>query len=161
MNNESTCCFIGHKHLTITPILRETIKNEVIDLITKKGVIRFLFGSKSYFNTLCYSIVSELQKSFPHIRRIYVRADYVEIEGHYESYLLSRYEETYYPKSAIGSTRLAYVKRNQDMIDNSLYCVFYYDSSYTLGKGTKVAFEYAKKKKRNIINIFDFSVLDV
>ena len=54
-----------------------------------------------------------------------------------------------------------YVERNQEMIDNSDFCVFYYDENYkTLRRkyskrsvgdyqpksGTKVAFDYANQK---------------
>ena len=45
-----------------------------------------------------------------------------------------------------------------EMIDKSNYCVFYYNANYTPLKkrnsGTKIAYDYAVKKKKIIINLF-------
>ena len=46
------------------------------------------------------------------------------------------------------------------MIDNSHYCIVYYDESNTptaRKSGTKIALDYATKKCKNIINIFTIS----
>ena len=59
------------------------------------------------------------------------------------------------PKKMINAGRAAYVERNCEMIDNSDFCVFYYDGKYTAAKrksGTKIAYDYAVKKKKQIIN---------
>ena len=56
------------------------------------------------------------------------------------------------------------------MIDNSTYCVFYYNENYTpplkrtpkrntvstskRNSGTKIAYDYAMKKKKQIINLY-------
>lgn len=54
--------------------------------------------------------------------------------------------------------RASFVKRNQKMIDNSDCCLFYYDKNYQVGtnkkSGTKIAFDYATKKNKKIINVF-------
>ena len=59
--------------------------------------------------------------------------------------------------------KASYVERNQAMIDNSDYCVFYYDSSYQPKpkkndyqpkSGTAIIYAYAQQKKKNIVNLF-------
>ena len=70
--------------------------------------------------------------------------------------------------------KASYVKRNQDMINASDYCVFYYNEHYQPPKrkyskrsvgeyqpksGTALAFDYANQRKRDgkditVINIF-------
>ena len=134
----------------------KTIKNEVIDLITKKGVTRFLFGSKSEFDNLCHEAVSELKEKYPHVKRIYVRAEYPFINESYTAYLLKSYDETYYPEKLHGAGKAAYVERNYEMIDKSKFCIVYYDepnAPTTRKSGTKIALDYAIKKGKQIINI--------
>ncbi len=103
---------------------------------------------------LCYDIVTETKKKHPHIKRIFVRAEYPYIDESYKEYLLERYEDTYFPKSVLGAGKASYVKRNCEMIDNSRFCIVYYKEDYTpksRKSGTKIAFTYAEKKKKNII----------
>lgn len=128
----------------------------------------FLFGSKSQFDNLCHTIVTELKEKYPHIKRVYVRAEIPYIDDSYRKYLLESYEDTYYPEKMIDVGKAAYVERNYEMIDNSRYCICYYDENYTPPRrknsrwdlfdyqhksGTKIAYEYAAKKGLNIINV--------
>ena len=93
----NTCCFFGHRDINITENLKFKL-NEIIEkLITQNSVGTFLFGSKSKFDTLCLEVVSELKEKYPYIKRVYVRAEYQDINEKYEKYLLRNYEETYYP----------------------------------------------------------------
>ena len=150
------CCFLGHRELEETEDMRMELYRLIEALITKEKVDTFLFGSKSAFNTLCYALATELKEKYPYIKRVFVRAEYPVIGEDYEKYLLQRYEETYYPDSVVGAGRLAYVKRNMEMIDRSQYCVFYYNEEYTpqgRNSGTKIAFEYAKKRAKVICHI--------
>ncbi|MBR2472235.1 MAG: hypothetical protein IKB55_06085 [Clostridia bacterium] len=68
------------------------------------------------------------------------------------------YEETYFPDHILKAGRASYVKRNYEMIDKSYFCIVYFDESYVphsnKKSGTKIAYEYAVKKKKEIINVF-------
>lgn len=150
---ENTCCFIGNRTINET----EELKNELTELterlITEKGVDTFLFGSKSRFDSLCLELVTALKEKYPHIRRIYVRAEFPEISEDYEAYLLTFYEDTYYPEKLTGAGKAAYVRRNREMVDGSKYCVFYYDESCVPAarkSGTKLALDYAAKQGKEI-----------
>lgn len=163
-----SCCFFGHRAIDESEELKIEISRIVSDLIENKGVNTFFFGSKSRFNSLCYEIVSDLKNLFPHIKRIYVRAEYPNINEEYRKYLLKRYEDTYYPEEIKNSGRASYVKRNQHMINRCSVCTIYYKENYsplrrknakkTLGEnqpksGTKIAYDYAVKKDKIIVNV--------
>lgn len=153
---ENTCCFFGHRTINETEELRGKLVNEIEKLITKQNVDTFLFGSKSNFNRLCLELVTKLKEKYPHIKRIYVRAEYPVIGEEYTNYLLKSYDNTYYPEQIIGSGRAAYVERNFEMINNSYYCIVYYDETNIPQKrksGTKIALDYATKNARKIILI--------
>ena len=72
---ENTCCFIGHREINVTDELKEKLYVLIEHLITEESVETFLFGSKSQFDDLCYDIVTEIKRTYPHIKRIFVRAD--------------------------------------------------------------------------------------
>ena len=124
------CCFIGHRKIHKTDRLRDILRATIIDLIINEDVCDFLFGSRSEFDDLRLEIVSDLKKEYLQIRRIYVRAEYPCIDDDYYAYLLERYDGTYYPKNIENSGKLAYVKRNAEMIEKSDCCIFYYDKNY-------------------------------
>ena len=153
---KNTCCFIGHRTINETEELKTKLKETIEKLIVENSVDRFLFGSKSRFNSLCLELVTELKEKYPHIKRIYVRSMYPYIDEDYKNYLLEGYEETYYPEKITNSGKASYVERNYEMIDKSNFCIVYYDEQNaptTRKSGTKVALDYAIRKKKVIINV--------
>lgn len=123
-------------------------------LITQEKTETFLFGSKSEFDRLCLRLVTQLKEKYPHIKRVYVRAEFPYIDDNYTSYLLQYYDQTYYPASLLGAGRASYVKRNYEMIDRSRFCLVYYNETYApTGRksGTRIALAYARKKKKEIL----------
>jgi len=153
---KNTCCFFGHRRIGETEELKSRLIEIIERLIVEKGVDTFLFGSKSRFNSICIELVTEIKKKYPHIKRIYVRAEYPYISEQYKKFLLESYEDTYYPEKILNSGRASYVERNYEMIDKSGYCVVYYDAlnvATARTSGTKTALEYAKRKRKKIISV--------
>ena len=85
---------------------------------------------------------------------------------------LMGYEEVCTSVEMYSSGKASYIERNYKMIDDSDICVFYYDSSYSPKRkcisrksvsglwtseksGTSLAYKYAIKKKKQIINVFE------
>ena len=150
---DKTCCFFGHRKINETKELKSKLVEIIEKLIVEKQVDTFLFGSKSQFNSLCQEIVNEIKEKYPHIKRVYVRAEYPYISEHYKNYLLENYEDTYYPEKIMNSGRVSYIERNYEMIDNSHYCIVYYNESNsptTRKSGTKIALDYAIKQGKQI-----------
>ena len=171
MEEKKTCCFFGHRKISEADKLQERLYKIIESLIIYKDVDTFLFGSKSDFDKLCLAVVTELKNKYPHIQRIYVRAEFQYINDDYKAHLLQSYDDTYYPEQISGSGRAAYVERNQIMIDRSDICIVYYNknyqpptrnnsrhdiSPYQPKSGTKIAYEYAQKKKKAVIQTADF-----
>lgn len=151
---ENTCCFFGHREINETEELKIRLRGIIERLIADEKVNTFLFGSKSRFDSLCLELVTEIKEKYPHVKRVYVWAEFPVIGDDYKAYLLKRYEDTYYPEKIIGAGRAAYVERNYEMINRSKFCVVYYDAQNaptTRKSGTKIALDYAVKKKRKII----------
>ncbi len=164
--------FIGHRKLQFDGGFRLRLKELILKLIDDRNADTFLFGSRSDFNDLCLEVVTEIQKERPDIKRIYVRAEYPYINKHYEDRLLGSYDATYIPENVVKAGKAAYVERNHFMIDKAALCIFYYDEHYkpplkpaARGRiareqpksGTKVAYEYAIRKQKELINLFSRS----
>ena len=88
---DKTCCFFGHREINETERLRNTMYKNIENLITQKDVDTFLFGSKSKFDDFAYRVVTALQGKYPHIKRIYVRAEFAYISESYRNLLLEHY----------------------------------------------------------------------
>ncbi len=154
--HKNTCCFFGHRKIEITNTLVKNLYNTLEALILENQVNTFLFGSKSQFDTLCYQVVSNLKEKYCYIKRVYVRAEFPYINDDYASYLLKYYEESYFPNNILKAGRASYVERNYEMINKSNFCVIYFNDNYTLAKsGTKLAYNYAYKNNKTIINMFN------
>lgn len=181
---EKTCCFIGHRDAPETEELQEKIREAVERLITEENVIYFLFGSRSSFDSLCHDIVSELQKKYPKIQRIAytcrhecatLKEDKANKERIWSSILkypvhIRDYDAEYEHKTKYCSGRASYVERNQSMINDSDFCIFYFNenhlpprrkltrshlSDYQPKSGTFLAYKFAVQKKKEIINLYD------
>ena len=156
MSKDNVCCVFGHRTVKKTERLYLRLRGVAEGLILNEGVDTFLFGSKSEFNDICHAVVTEMKQKYPHVKRVYVRAEYPDINDSYEEYLLEDYEQTYYPEKIRGAGRSVYVERNCEMIDNSRWCIVYFnedDLPPNRKSGTQRAFSYAVKKGRNIINV--------
>ena len=153
---KNICCFFGHRKINETEELKSKLIKTIKKLIIEENVDTFLFGSKSQFNSFCREAVTEIKEKYPHIKRVYVRAEYPYISEEYKNHLLQSYDYTYYPEKLLNSGRASYIKRNYELIDNSHYCVVYFDASYSptaRRSGTKIALDYAIKKHKVIINL--------
>lgn len=168
MKTERTCCFIGHRKINDTPELRERLQSILLDLV-ETGTVNFIFGDHSAFDSLCYELVTELKEKYPVIKRINFRKDYEDTDDYTMQFLIVGYEESICPKGVGSAGRASYVERNQAMIRESDICIFYYDENYQPSRrktsrrdlfdyqpksGTALAFQYAKRKNKTIINCF-------
>ncbi len=166
---DKTCCFFGHRKIEDNVELRTKLYEIIEKLIVDENIDTFLFGSKSDFNSLCHELVTKIKEKHPHIKRVYVRAEYPFVDDNYIKYLLEDYEDTYFPEHMISAGKASYVERNQFMIDKSSVCVVYYNPDYAPPRrknsrrdltiyqpksGTKIAYDYAVKKDKTIINLF-------
>ncbi len=150
----NTCCFIGHRTINETQELKTTLYETIERLIINEKIDTFLFGSKSQFNDLCLALVTKIKEKHPHIKRVYVRAEYPSINEEYKNYLLKYYEDTYYPSKIVGSGKAVYVERNYQMIDHSHFCLIYYDienAPTNRKSGTKIAFDYAVRQGKDVL----------
>ena len=169
------CSFFGHRKIEKIEQLVAKLDELLEMLIVEKGVTTFLFGSRSEFDSLCHQRVTLLQRKYPEIKRIMhtCRSEYAcPKEEKEERERIARavtkreiiyqdYDGEVQSERVYNAGRASYVERNQEMIDASDYCIFYYNPNYLpprrkYGKrylgdyqpksGTALAFDYAKRR---------------
>ncbi len=180
MSMGNACCFIGHRKVDLTEAELQYLRNLIENLICN-GIVTYLFGSRSQFNDICHKIVTELKQTYPNIKRVQyscksesclLEKDKEEWKRLYsyidkDEQLLCMDEEVEFD-TKFTSGKASYVERNQAMINDSNYCIFYYKEDYLpnprrnpqklLGlyqpkSGTRIAYVYAKSRKKKIINV--------
>lgn len=178
--NILTITFIGHRKLGANEDeekLKIRLKNLIEYFIVSENAVVFRFGSKSEFNVLSHKVVSALQEKYPKIVRINHTCGEFVVKGRdkkefYENALknlnqttyIEDYEEIIYSDRVKKANIASYVERNNEMINLSDICIFYYDKNYELAprkgelvrkSGTEIAYNFAKQRKKRIINLFE------
>ena len=165
---KKTCCVFGHRKIAGEEELKVKLTEIIENLIINENVDTFYVGSRSDFDSLCREVLSEQKEKHSHIKRIYVRAEYADINEDYENYLLESCEATYFPEKARNAGKAVYAERNYEMINKSDICIVYFKDGYLPPRrkngrrdltdyqpksGTGIAYKYAVQKKRTIINL--------
>ena len=181
------CSFFGHRDTPQTEELKEKIRETVERLIVEKGVDTFLFGTRSSFDELCHIVVTELKEKYSNIRRIAylckhesgclvgagmkMKQQIKKLTG--KDVYVPEYEDIKKSDRVNSAGRASYIERNQFVIQDSDYCIFYFQMQSLLSEkkfnkqkhnnkkksGTKYAYEYAlqQKNRKKIIEIINLS----
>lgn len=164
------CCFIGHRRIENEESVRERVEN-IIRSLLDCGTREFIFGDHSEFCDICYEVLSQMITEYSDIVRIHYSTLSKNQSESVMRFFVFGYEKTVFAEDyyATRATKAIYVIRDRAMIDESDVCVFYYSSEYIPIKkessktvksvkesasGTRIAFEYAVKKNKKIINLF-------
>ena len=164
------CSFFGHRDTPQTEELKQKVRETVERLIVEEGVDTFLFGSRSKFDELCHIVVTELKEKYPHIRRIAylckhetaclvgagreLKQKIKDLTG--RDVYVGEYEDIKTSDQINSAGRACYVERNQLIIDDSKWTLFYLNDEKECGlSGTQRVFLYAQKSdfKKNLIRI--------
>lgn len=150
-------CVFGHWNIDIDEASKQKIYNIFEDYIVNKNVCIFYFGGFGNFDALCHTIITNLKQKYPHIKRIYVCEDYKFIDRPHKrpAWLKKEYYEdfVYFHMRYTGFYKRIYF-RNCEIINNSDFCVFYVDEGRQ-HSGALKALQYAKRKKKTLINLFN------
>ncbi len=177
-NSKRTCCFIGHRNTRLDQRALIKLTSLLEDLIVLQNYNVFLFGSKSEFDVICHSIITELKSKYKHIRRIAYtcKSESAIMQNELEKYkniysnLLKKdvrlldFDGEFEHKTKYTAGKASYIERNKAMIDDSDLCIIYYSADYQpdLGKsahsaksGTQIAYNYIESKRKPFMNVYE------
>ena len=134
--------FCGYRDRIITPALKEWLYRSIAAQILA-GADQFYPGGCGSFDRAAASAVREAKKAYPHIRSTLI-LPYPDRKVD-----ASLYDDTEYPPLEAVPRRYAIVMRNRWMIDAADVVIADVERGWG---GAAEALEYAKKKKKTVIN---------
>lgn len=152
-------CFIGHRDIfeNIREKLKEAVENEI-----KNGADFFTMGTHGDFDRMALGVCRELRKTYKHITIEVVITSFKTIEpviDHDEIFG----DEKYYPYADVQTTmynieeehyKRQIIASNKQMVDSCNTLICYVNPTKTYG-GAAIAYKYAKKQNKRIINFLD------
>ncbi|MBQ8431006.1 MAG: hypothetical protein IJX26_03600 [Clostridia bacterium] len=148
------CSVFGHCSIIITKELESKLL-KTLEYLIKKGCEYFYFGGFGMFDELCHKLVSELKKTYKHIKRIYCLSDprHLRINKRPKYLRNEDYEDFIYLDLDFDWWYKRIYYRNCAMIDRSDIVLFYAEEREN--SGAYKALKYAKQTKKQIINLFE------
>lgn len=144
-----TATFCGHSKFP----LDQNQQNRLTGIIEKtilSGVNIFLCGAYGDFDNICAEILLSLKQKYPQLKIIAVTPYITEAYQTQNKYLEKNYDEVIYPPIEKTPYRLAIIKRNEWMVDNSDIIIS--GVVFSFGGAARIL-SYAKRKKKEIISI--------
>ncbi|MBQ7224809.1 MAG: hypothetical protein IJX06_04590 [Clostridia bacterium] len=141
--------FFGHSNCLFNDDIKKQLKNILLDEIIKNPTCKFYLGGYGDFDVLCLKTLRELKHDFPTIEIIFITP---YIDKNYSKLELAKYyyDDVIFPPLESVPRKFAILKRNEWMVEGASLVIAYV--MYSWGGAAK-ALEYAKRKKKRIINI--------
>ena len=147
-----TCAVLGHRDVVLTKELENKLFQTCENLI-RQGCECFYFGGFGDFDAICHAAVSKLKANYPRVKRIFCLSDprHLRVNKRPKWLKKENYEEIIYLNLDFDWWYTRIYFRNCAMIDNSDAVLFYVEKLKK--SGAYKAFEYAKKRKKEILNL--------
>ena len=141
--------FCGHSQAIFTDEEKSVLRNILVDEINKNPNSKFYLGGYGDFDGLCLRTLRELKHDFPTIEILFITP---YLDKNYSKLELTKYyyDDVIFPPIEIVPRKFAILKRNEWMVEQADLVIAYV--KYSWGGAAK-ALEYAKRKKKRIINI--------
>ena len=148
---EKICCGFGHRKIIRKKEVEDIIFETVLDLISKNRVTEFMIGENGDFDSCFLSAVMRAKRKYPDVKLTLVLPYFSNKLNRDKEYYVSFYDDVIIPTEVVGCHyKEAIKKRNQWMIDNTLYVISYIRKNEG---GAFSATNYAKKNNKYIISI--------
>ena len=141
--------FCGHSNCLFSDDVKEQLKNILLGEIIKNPTCRFYLGGYGDFDRLCLRTLKELKNDFPEIELIFI-TPYLDKNYSKLEFAKYHYDDVIFPPLESVPRKFAILKRNEWMVNEADLVIAYV--MYSWGGAAKTL-EYAKRKKKTIINL--------
>ena len=128
--------------------VKQQLKNILVGEIIKNPTCKFYLGGYGDFDVLCLRTLKDFKADFPEIELIFITP---YLDKNYSKLELAKYyyDDVIFPPIESVPRKFAILKRNEWMVKQADLVIAYV--KYSWGGAAK-ALEYAKRKKKRIIN---------
>ena len=143
--------FCGHSNFLFSDEEKEKLKQLLIKETRKNPTCKFYLGGYGDFDSLCLRTLRELKKDFPEIELLFITP---YLDKNYSKLEFSKYyyDDVIFPPIESVPRKFAILKRNEWMMTNSDLIIAYVNHGCG---GAYKTLQFAKRKKKTIINICD------
>lgn len=141
--------FCGHSDFLFSDDIKQQLKNILVSEIIKNPTCKFYLGEYGDFDSLCLRTLRELKKEFQSIELIFI-TPYIDKNYSKLEFAKYHYDDVIFPPLECVPRKFAILKRNEWMVDEADLVIAYV--MYSWGGAAKTL-EYAKRKKKQIINL--------
>ena len=143
--------FCGHSDVSQRGNVRQWLYEAVEGLITQETADTFLLGGYGGFDRMASFVVWELKKKYPHVKSILVLPYLQKRINVNSAYYESMFDLVLIPSILEGvHYKHAIVLRNRWMVEQADYVIAMVERKEG---GAYATLQYAKKKKKKIINL--------
>ena len=148
---DNTCCFFGHRN--IFESVDSSVYEKICNLIETQNISTFIVGDYGDFDKVTAAMVRKAKKKYNNVKLILVRPYFSNELNTNKDYYAMLYDDIIIPDELSDvHFKNAIRKRNEWMIDNSQYVIFYVRRNYG---GAYTALRYAQNRSKNFCNIAD------
>ena len=141
--------FCGHSNCLFNDDIKEQLKTILRNEIIKNPTYKFYLGGYGDFDGLCLRTLKDLKAAFPEIELIFI-TPYIDKSYSKLEFAKYHYDDVIFPPLENVPRKFAILKRTERMIEEADLVIAYV--TYSWGGATKTL-EYAKRKKKTIINL--------
>lgn len=141
--------FCGHSNYLFSDDIKEQLKNILVNEIIKNPTCNFYLGGYGDFDGLCLRTLKDLKADFPEIKLIFI-TPYLDKNYSKLEFAKYYYDDVIFPPLESVPLKFAILKLNEWMVEQADLVIAYV--MYSWGGAAKTL-EYAKRKKKRIINI--------
>ena len=145
------CSLFGHRKLNVTAELEGKIENQIVYAIKKLNIDTFYLGNNGNFDFVCAKILANLKMKYTFIKSFlilpYLTKKYTNFE---KEYMKKIFNSTIYPPLETVLPKFAILKRNEWMVNNSDYIIFYVEHNWG---GAYKTLCFAVNKHKTYVNL--------
>lgn len=143
--------FFGHADFCEVDIYRKKLENLISNFLKSENV-DFYLGGYGRFDSFALNCCKEIKKKMNNVKLVFITPYIGKWLENKNSIIKINYDECVYPPIETIHPKFAILKRNEWIIDNSDFIVFYVSRKYG---GAYQALKYAIKKGKKFKNIFE------
>ena len=141
--------FCGHSNCLFNDDIKEQLKTIIRNEIIKNPTCKFYLGGYGDFDGLCLRTLKDLKADFPEVELIFI-TPYLDKNYSKLEFAKYHYDDVIFPPLESVPRKFAILKRNERMVEEADLVIAYV--KYSWGGAAKTL-EYAKRKKKTIINL--------
>lgn len=141
--------FCGHSNCLFNDDIKKQLKTILGNKIIKNPTCKFYLGGYGDFDELCLRTLRELKHDFHTIEILFI-TPYLDKNYSKLEFAKNHYDDIIFPPIESVPRKFAILKRNEWMVEQADLVIAYV--MYSWGGAAKTL-EYAKRKKKRIINI--------